>query len=1360
MKQINWKILVACIMLCAGLAHRSKAQSFRCPEIEILGGVDTFQMPCVQSACTTISAILPDIRQTVDNNNAYIVEPIPFSQAETFNLPNPNTIFLSIDDRYSNIINLPFTFCYWGNSYNSLVIGANGTITFNTNYANSNSGFLMCNNTSNTYYTLPENVRTSFPLNAIYPLFHDIDPSIQNGSKKIEWEIVGTAPCRRIIMNWIEISHYGCNNLRSTFQCVIYENTNVIDVFVKKKPVCATWNCGVALIGVQNSAGTRAVTAPNRNTSVFTVDTANSEAWRFIPNGASLLQNNRVSLYDENFNLIQAIYPPAGSNGVIQANFTSQICITANENYKKYYVKADYIPCSGGSLEVLDSIILISDKPPAPVASDTIRYCRNDVPAPLTATGSNLLWYDSLNQTAGSPTAPTPSTTTPGWDTFYVSQTVNGCESVKKPIYVQVTDYSYHTINEEICEGDSILHNGHYYSTPVSNIRDTIGRANLCDSILTFNLTIKNKSYDTVTVTICDNQLPYTWNSIVVNSGGNNAAQYTTTGSNGCDSITTLHLITNPAKLDTLIITICEDALPYIWNNNTISQGGTAVATYSGMTSLNCDSIVVLNLIVNDTVLLEDNINICYNQLPYNWRGINVNSGGNGVATKTYNTASGCDSIYNLNLTVTNAILNTVQDSACETQLPYTYNGHTINSIGAHTFTDTFTSSTSTCDSIVTADIFINDSVHTTETITICNNELPYSWNSITVNSGGTNVAVFPTLGINGCDSIVSLNLAVNPVVYDTASITVCETQLPYTWNGISVTNGGNNVATYTTASALNCDSIVSLNLTVINTVRDTVTLNKCENDFPFQWNNMGIAGGGNNVASYTTISSVTQCDSIVTLNVNVIDTFIVIDSVTICETQLPYIWNNISVNNGGTNVASVSNTAVNGCDSLTQLTLIVRDTIITNETISICETQLPYTWNNISINNGGSNVAQYTTPNTWGCDSTTRLNLNIINTVQALETQYICANALPSTWNGINIYTAGNNVATYTTASVITGCDSIVSLNLILKDTFSSADSIFLCENQTPYRFGSSNITQTGSYATTFTAGNGCDSFATLYVQVSETPFMAPDSTLEGCESIFFRNTRYTQSIILTDTFKGTGLCDSAYQRYILTVYPRHNETIDVAVCEGEEYDFENYIYTSDTTFTDVFKNKHGCDSSRTFTLRVHPNPVVTLTTNLTDKICLQQELILTGSGASSFAWYMNDTFYSNDNPFITVVHTNNIKVDVIGTNTYNCTDTASISIVGQACCELGIPNAFSPNGDGLNDAFGVITPGHFVHFNMRIFNRWGALVFQADEAGTQWDGIYNGQPAEMGVYYYLVEYECINGSKLLEKGDLTLIR
>src|SRR5690606_25226431 len=154
----------------------------------------------------------------------YIVEPIPFSQAETFNLPTPNTIFLSIDDRYSNIINLPFTFCYWGNSYNSLVIGANGTITFNTNYANSNSCFLMCNNTSNTYYTLPENVRTSFPLNAIYPLFHDIDPSIQNGSKKIEWEIVGTAPCRRIIMNWIEISHYSCNNLRSTFQCVIYEN--------------------------------------------------------------------------------------------------------------------------------------------------------------------------------------------------------------------------------------------------------------------------------------------------------------------------------------------------------------------------------------------------------------------------------------------------------------------------------------------------------------------------------------------------------------------------------------------------------------------------------------------------------------------------------------------------------------------------------------------------------------------------------------------------------------------------------------------------------------------------------------------------------------------------------------------------------------------------------------------------------------------------------------------------------------------------------------------------------------------------------------------------------------------------------
>lgn len=1355
-------LLYCCLLLLLATYRNDAAyaQSFNCPEIEILGGSDTVRLDCTQS-CTTLTATLPDIRQTINGNNAYIVEPVPFSAAQPFTLTNPNTIFVNIDDRYSGIITLPFTFCFYGASYNSLVIGANGTISFNTGYANTNSGFALCNTSNNTHYTLPQPNRPSFPLNAIYALFHDINPAVQNGTKKIEWQVTGTAPCRRIIINWVDISQYDCTNLKSTFQCVLYENTNVIDVFVKEKPVCGRWNCGVAAIGLQNDDGSQSISPPNRNTSVFTITTANSEGWRFIPNGASLLVNNQVSLFDQNNVLIQTVNPAPGSNGVVHANFTAQLCLNGNETSRKFYVKANYMPCSGSTLAVLDSVILQRTTTPYPTANDTTHYCINEPAVPLTAGGTNLLWYTSPSQTQGSATAPTPATSTPGMTTYYVTQTIAGCESGKRPLYVLVTDYTYHTLAAGICQGDSFLFNNTYYKTPVSNIKDTFSRPGRCDSIVTLNLTVTNATTVTVSRQLCSNSLPYTWNGISVTQGGNNAARFTTTGSNGCDSTTILNLTVNPVKRDTVTISICETRLPYSWLGNTVTQGGTGAAQYNGITASGCDSILVLNLRVSDTFLFTESVTVCYSSMPYTWRGITVTQGGNNAATRTYTSSKGCDSTFRLNLDITNAITHTVSDSICETALPYTRNGHTISTPGLHTFTDTFLSTGTNCDSIVTTGIFVKDTLHTTAGITICASQLPYTWNGITLNAGGQNVATYTTSGRNGCDSIVHLNLDVNPVVYHTAGITICQSQLPYTWNGISVTQGGNNVATYTTTSATtNCDSIVTLNLTVINTLRDTVSLTACENGFPFTWNGISVTSGGNNIATYTTTSVSTNCDSIVTLNVSVLDTILTDQAVTICQVQLPFTWNNIVVSTGGNNVARFTTTGSNGCDSTTRLNLAVVNTITYTQTLTICQTQLPYTWNNITVSREGNNVAQFTTQSASGCDSITTLNLNVTNTVQTQDNRSICNNMMPFTWNGITVTQAGQGATVYHTTSVRTGCDSIVTLNLSLKDTFSTVTAADLCYNQLPYRFGSITITQAGTYNSTFTARNGCDSIVRLTVRVSDPPVRLPDTTLYGCGSVTFKNTVYSQSTVLTDTTKNANGCDSSYQSYSITVYPVNNEQLSAAICEGASYRFEGIDYTSDTTFTETFTNSFGCDSQRTFTLVVHPRPALTISTNTDSRICLQDELVLTAAGADAYSWYLDGTFHSNNNPYQTVVYTEQMAIKVTGTNGYNCTDSASIILTGEPCCEIGLPNAFSPNGDGLNDYFGLITPGNPKSYLLNIYDRWGTLVFTTTNVHTQWDGTVKGSPSEMGVYFYYVEYECQNGTSTKEKGDITLIR
>jgi len=84
-------------------------------------------------------------------------------------------------------------------------------------------------------------------------------------------------------------------------------------------------------------------------------------------------------------------------------------------------------------------------------------------------------------------------------------------------------------------------------------------------------------------------------------------------------------------------------------------------------------------------------------------------------------------------------------------------------------------------------------------------------------------------------------------------------------------------------------------------------------------------------------------------------------------------------------------------------------------------------------------------------------------------------------------------------------------------------------------------------------------------------------------------------------------------------------------------------------------------------------------------------------------------------------------------------------------------IPDAFTPNGDGLNDSFGVKGEG-IQNFTLSIFNRWGEQVFVCHNARQQWDGTYQGKPAEGGTYVYRF---LASGKGAKERtGSVTLIR
>jgi len=111
--------------------------------------------------------------------------------------------------------------------------------------------------------------------------------------------------------------------------------------------------------------------------------------------------------------------------------------------------------------------------------------------------------------------------------------------------------------------------------------------------------------------------------------------------------------------------------------------------------------------------------------------------------------------------------------------------------------------------------------------------------------------------------------------------------------------------------------------------------------------------------------------------------------------------------------------------------------------------------------------------------------------------------------------------------------------------------------------------------------------------------------------------------------------------------------------------------------------------------------------------------------------------------------------------------TGEASINLDIQTCREFYIPNAFSPNGDGINDRFVLFgNPDHNTRIlSLRIFDRWGNLVFEVSnstpgDASTAWDGTFRGREAPAGTYLFYVEWELPSGKKRMEAGTAQLLR
>lgn len=195
------------------------------------------------------------------------------------NLDAPTVIPTLTDDVWSAGVHpIGFTFNFYGNDFTEFIIGSNGLISFNTFQAGQSCPYAL---TGVGPFPSTGGGSAQAARNSVMGAYTDINPSAPGNVGNIQYQTIGQAPNRMLVVLFRELGAFQCNqSICHNFSIILFETSNVIEVHLGSKPICGSWNGGLAVQGLQNSDGTLGHITDGRNNSQWT---AYEDGRRFTP---------------------------------------------------------------------------------------------------------------------------------------------------------------------------------------------------------------------------------------------------------------------------------------------------------------------------------------------------------------------------------------------------------------------------------------------------------------------------------------------------------------------------------------------------------------------------------------------------------------------------------------------------------------------------------------------------------------------------------------------------------------------------------------------------------------------------------------------------------------------------------------------------------------------------------------------------------------------------------------------------------------------------------------------------------------------------------------------------------------------